>query len=238
MSTTDGAIQAPMPDIATESELKSIEETLQLESILNSLPEESKKELLEIVQRFTDEGQLATVKLNENGFIETPEKTGHSGIDRMIFSSKLSDIYGLNHPSLGNYFSNQLRRVLIACGECKSQINHVLALISEIAPRDGIEAMLANQMISIHLLAMDSAFTAIHSEQSLEGQKIHLREINKLARTFAAQIEALNRYRGKGQQKVTVEHVKINQGGQAIIGSVETGRNRVANMDGHGGVEK
>ena len=43
---------------------------------------------------------------------------------------------------------------------------------------------------------------------------------NKLTRTYAAQMEALNRYRGKGQQKMTVEHVHINSGGQAIIGNV------------------
>src|ERR1700730_8191147 len=42
----------------------------------------------------------------------------------------------------------------------------------------------------------------------------------KLLRTFAAQAEALQRYRGKGQQKVTVEHVHVHTGGQAIVGSV------------------
>jgi hypothetical protein len=42
----------------------------------------------------------------------------------------------------------------------------------------------------------------------------------KLLRTFAAQTEASQRYRGKGQQKVTVEHVHVHTGGQAIVGSV------------------
>jgi hypothetical protein len=34
-------------------------------------------------------------------------------------------------------------------------------------------------------------------------------------------LEALNRHRGKGQQKVTVEHVHVHAGGQAVVGSVE-----------------
>ena len=42
----------------------------------------------------------------------------------------------------------------------------------------------------------------------------------KLLRTFTMQLEALQRYRGKGQQKVTVEHVHVNAGGQAIVGTV------------------
>jgi hypothetical protein len=35
-------------------------------------------------------------------------------------------------------------------------------------------------------------------------------------------LDALNRHRGKGQQKVTVEHVHVHEGGQAIVGTVET----------------
>jgi hypothetical protein len=34
-------------------------------------------------------------------------------------------------------------------------------------------------------------------------------------------LEALNRHRGKGQQKMTVEHVHVHSGGQAIVGTVE-----------------
>jgi hypothetical protein len=36
-------------------------------------------------------------------------------------------------------------------------------------------------------------------------------------------IKPLNRHRGKGQQKVTVEHVHVHSGGQAIVGAVAPG---------------
>jgi hypothetical protein len=45
---------------------------------------------------------------------------------------------------------------------------------------------------------------------------------NKLGRTFSVLLDALNRHRGKGQQKVTVEHVHVHEGGQAIVGNVGT----------------
>ena len=51
----------------------------------------------------------------------------------------------------------------------------------------------------------------------------HLNQANKLSRTYSTLLEALNRHRGKGQQKVTVEHVHVHQGGQAIVGNVERG---------------
>jgi hypothetical protein len=46
------------------------------------------------------------------------------------------------------------------------------------------------------------------------------RALNKLARTFATQVEALKRYRTGGEQRVTVEHVHVHSGGQAIVGNV------------------
>jgi hypothetical protein len=36
-------------------------------------------------------------------------------------------------------------------------------------------------------------------------------------------LEALNHRRGKGQQKVTVEDVRVHSEGQAIVGNVEAG---------------
>ena len=45
----------------------------------------------------------------------------------------------------------------------------------------------------------------------------------KLAGIFAQQVEALDKHRRKGQQTVFVEHVHINDGGQAIVGSVSNG---------------
>jgi hypothetical protein len=49
-----------------------------------------------------------------------------------------------------------------------------------------------------------------------------LSQANKLSRTYAVLLDALNHHRGKGQQKVTVEHVHMHSGGQAVVGMVET----------------
>jgi hypothetical protein len=46
--------------------------------------------------------------------------------------------------------------------------------------------------------------------------------LNKLARTYAAQMDTLKRYRSKGQM-VRVERVTVESGGQAIVGNVSKG---------------
>ena len=73
---------------------------------------------------------------------------------------------------------------------------------------------------------------AMIGEQTFEGRREYLNQANKLSRSFAVLLEALNRHRGKGQQKVTVEHVHVHVGGQAVVGSVEApGGNRVKSKE-------
>lgn len=102
-------------------------------------------------------------------------------------------------------------------------INAVLGLIHGVNPQDEIEAMLASQMVGLHLSSMGCLQRAHLSGQTFEGREMNLKHAGKLSRAFAAQVEALNRHRGKGQRKVTVEHVNVHPGGQAIVGNVQGG---------------
>jgi hypothetical protein len=103
------------------------------------------------------------------------------------------------------------------------QLKAATAALVGIRPQDELEGMIAAQIIAAHSAAMECYRRAMLSEQSFEGRRENLNQANKLSRTYAALLEALNRYRGKGQQKVTVEHVHVNEGGQAIVGMVEGG---------------
>ena len=102
-------------------------------------------------------------------------------------------------------------------------INFALAVIAGIEPKDELETMLAMQMVAIHLATMTFTRRLAHVE-TLDQQHGSERALNKLARTFAMQLEALKRYRTGGEQKVVVQHVNVNEGGQAIVGTVDRGR--------------
>ncbi|MDO9637612.1 MAG: hypothetical protein Q7J44_03625 [Pseudotabrizicola sp.] len=100
--------------------------------------------------------------------------------------------------------------------------NFVLSVVRAVEPRDELEAMLAVQMGAIHAATMMMARKFNHVD-TIPQQDAAERALNKLARTYAMQMEALKRYRTGGQQKVTVEHVTVNAGGQAIVGAVAHG---------------
>ena len=101
-------------------------------------------------------------------------------------------------------------------------INFMLSVVKGIEAKDQIEAMLGAQMAAVHMATMTFARRLNHVE-TIPQQDRAERDLNKLARTFATQMEALKRYRTGGQQKVVVEHVTVNAGGQAIVGTVEAG---------------
>jgi hypothetical protein len=101
-------------------------------------------------------------------------------------------------------------------------LNFMLSVIKGVKPRDQVEALLAAQMAAVHTATMTLAQRLAHVK-TIPQQDSAERAFNKLARTFAAQVEALKRYRSRGDQTVRVEHVTVNEGGQAIVGNVNHG---------------
>jgi hypothetical protein len=100
--------------------------------------------------------------------------------------------------------------------------NFLFSVARAIQPRDELETMLALQTGAIHAATMTMA-RRLNLAESLPQIEAAERALNKLARTYTVQIEALKRYRTGGQQRVIVEHVTVNAGGQAIVGAVMTG---------------
>jgi hypothetical protein len=137
---------------------------------------------------------------------------------------KLKDISGSQSDTWNNLLANQAVDALWVkysdpATKDKQKIATVEALIG-IGPKDELEGMLGAQLLASHNAAMECYRRAMIDEQTFEGRRENLNQANKLSRTYATLLEALNRHRGKGTQKVTVEHVTVNAGGKAIVGAV------------------
>ena len=98
-------------------------------------------------------------------------------------------------------------------------INFMLSVVQGVQPQDEMEAMLGAHMAAVHMAIMTFTRRLAHVD-NIAQQDSAERALNKLMRTYAKQLEALKRYRTGGQQKMIVEHVTVNQGGQAIVGNV------------------
>jgi hypothetical protein len=135
----------------------------------------------------------------------------------------IMEAIGTPEPSFYHSFLDQLVNLTSKDGKPdEDMLNFALAVVKGIEPNDQVEAMLAAQMVAVHMATLTLAKRLEHV-QTLPQQDSAAGAFNKLARTFATQVEALKRYRSTGEQKVTVQHVNVNDGGQAIVGNVTTG---------------
>jgi hypothetical protein len=131
----------------------------------------------------------------------------------------LMEAFGTADPAFVQGMMGQLGNVAYK-GQVLSEeeLNFMLSVVKGIAPRDEVEAMLAAQMAATHKATMTFARRLNHVE-NIPQQDSAERAFNKLARTFAAQVETLKRYRG-GEQTMRIASVTVSDGGQAIVGNV------------------
>ena len=95
-------------------------------------------------------------------------------------------------------------------------VNATLALFSGIEPRNELEGALAGQMVAVNALAMDAmgkAATAPHPD----ARERFINQANKLTRTFAAQLETLQKLRTGGKQQVEVRYVYVDARTQTVV---------------------
>lgn len=202
--------------------------------------QEAPKDLVK--EEYTDEEKARIAKYFERlkrgavKFERVPDDAGkpqlyHKTADPTLSEAKLTEACGTHDKDLQNYLLNQaiqtFRGYVLAEGFDYERLaefaNNALALLNGIQPQDEIEGMLAIQMIAVHNMAMETMKIAMITGQPPQWVESNVNHATKMLRTFAAQMEALKRYRTGGQQKVIVEHVHVNEGGQAIVGAVSTG---------------
>ena len=108
---------------------------------------------------------------------------------------------------------------------------------NSIEAENSLEKMLAHQMALAHELAMKTGDAAMHEletlknkqknrhyhdEENIEYQRL-VNSTTKLMNAFNAHMLTLQKLRNGGNQTMTVQHVHVNDGGQAVIGNINKG---------------
>lgn len=104
-------------------------------------------------------------------------------------------------------------------------------MFNDFKVEDGIEGMLAVQMIGTHHAIVECLRRAMIPDQPLNAHKVYLSQAERLMGLYARHLAALDKHRGRGQQNITVKHVNVASGGQAIVGNVDTGQSNPAPVD-------
>jgi len=168
-------------------------------------------------------GKIEKAKTDDLGVkVSGSARTGHK--IKLTQENALCQIFGTSDETQANALLSQclkpLRQDEVSDEHPgNDERTFMLSVVRDIAPRDVIERMLAVQMAATHVATIRQGRRMANADQ-LPQFDSHERAYNKLARTFAAQVQALRKHRNGGQQTVTVQHVNVSDGGQAIVGNV------------------
>lgn len=160
--------------------------------------------------------QRAVAKLNEQHDVDTiPGKE----------IAPLKDT--LERPKLANIQASHDRQQLISNANC---FDMAIDAAQTINAKNSLEKMLVHQMTACHNAGMNLinkinyAIDDIgnHKDDDLRLQRI-TNTATKLITTFQQGMKTIHQIRNGGQQKMTIEYININKGGQAIVGEVHQG---------------
>lgn len=160
---------------------------------------------------------------------EKTEKQRHTPSHELVSDRSARKALGVDDATIVNARASELAELLwrhesMSEEDINIRVVRAIEHFNSLKPSDGIEGMLAEQMVGTHFAAIDCLRLAATPGQNFRARDTSLKQAHKLMMLYARQLETLNKHRGKGQQKVTVEHVHVAEGGQAIVGNVETGR--------------
>lgn len=175
---------------------------------------------------------------NKRSDIATSESNSHKGVTdsgHVDFELKIcegkfrfvpvpDELQGA--PYLQDFYINRhlINQVVAAISyDDEVKANGAMNMLSGMAPKDTVESLLAAQMVAAHNMIMEFSRRAMLPEQPSNAIDVNVNRAAKLMRTYTAQVEALNKLKNKGRQTIKVQHVHVNEGGQAVVGNVQGG---------------
>lgn len=129
----------------------------------------------------------------------------------------LADALGaVDRDALDGLLKQLVKASVIGQKPDEANLAFMISMMKSIGPRDSIEAMLAAQMVCVHVTAMRCAHH-LACASDIVSQDSASRALAKLVRTFPAQVEALSRYRNNGERAITVQSLSAQDGGKAVV---------------------
>lgn len=149
--------------------------------------------------------------------------TGNTVPKSVKEAPSLCEITGTKHKQLAEDIINRASDAICGCEEYHEKAIIVMASLIEQQPKDAHEARLCAQAVALYSQGLKYMY---RSEQGnmIPQCEFYIKNAMKLLRLHNETVEAINKHRRGGEQRVVVQHVQVNDGGQAVVnGSFEGG---------------
>ena len=151
---------------------------------------------------------ITTTETNDNtlNIVVKPEKN-------QTPQEALGKMTGYKNPEANDYLIRQLYAIV-----GKDQLPAALALMDGIAPQTPLEGMMAMQLVMLHHMTQTFASRMNNDGNTYAQNDGIVNRRTKLIRASTALMETLIKSRNQGKQVIQVQHVTVNEGGQAMLG--------------------
>lgn len=139
-----------------------------------------------------------------------------SDMQNNVLLSTLHAATGSTHPDYANLILSQTISAYDGFPDDTKNANTVLGALLEMAPQDSYEGMLISRLVALHSQYM-RFMNIVNTSTYTDTIDLNINRATKLMRVYSETLETLNKYRRKGEQRVIVQHVNVNNGGQAIV---------------------
>lgn len=146
-----------------------------------------------------------------NGRLVSKDDQDCSGVKQVIANCKIG------HPNA----ALDLIKAATPANGGDSELGAAVTKITALEPSNYIEALLAAQIIAVEEATSTMMKRALNPLQPPVTTEQYTKLSIKLQRTLLLQMETYQKLKGKVGQKVTVEHVTVQSGGQAVVGNIE-----------------
>jgi hypothetical protein len=164
-------------------------------------------------------------------FRSHPEKVLAMAVDKDLPHNDAIDLLEARITNATGHVDRDLAiRLLVKGSEAlpkESFVNAVESLdefaktMQVFAPEDEYEGQLIAQLIVLHENAMDFLNRASRTDR-VDFTNVYLNGASKLLTRHHETLDMLLKYRRKGEQRVSVEHVHVYNGGKAIVGNIDS----------------
>jgi hypothetical protein len=152
--------------------------------------------------------------------------------DRAERTAKLDalvcELTGIKSPEVVHQILWQMERMHVlgdvwgAEVPISQEITLALHMLAELRPAGVMEALLVVQMVGVQEAMVAFLKRSTDRDQNEKGCDADVLRSTRLGRLFIEQLEVLLKLKGRAtQQKVTVEHVHVHAGAQAVVGVVK-----------------
>jgi len=143
-----------------------------------------------------------------------------------IYNEKLCELTGTKNRELAANIIKDAASAICGYSNFGSKKNIVLQSLSEQQPKDIHEARLCAQAAALYsqgLDYLDRARSVLFDEGTFAKDHWHIifmKAAVRLLDLHTKTVTELARYKQNGEQRIIVQHVQVNDGGQAIVGGV------------------